>query len=863
MKHYVPRPRLLVLVLALAALLAPALVRPSLAAVPYANLVPIAFSGDAAAGPALTYPSTIDVAGLNGSITRLSVTLTGIGYNYWDNLDIMLVGPDGKQVMLMSDAGGSLNTTTLLSPPLTLTFDDGAAAALPTDNTVAITSGTYRPTNYQTGDVFPAPAPGSTANTSLGVFNRTDPNGTWKLFAVEDNSGSSGAIAGWSLSFETADLAVDVADFPLVNAGDLLGYTVTALNRGTESVANPQLTIDVPANTVFQSVLPPLGWSCPAPAAGAPITCTTPSMLPVVPASFLVTVRVDKALLPNASITRTASITSGVSEADTANNSDTATTTVTTLADLAVTGVDSPATIDAGAVMPIDVTVQNNGPSNAADVVVVMAVPAGTTYDSVNKPDGWSCEERAAQPTGREVACTLPVFSTEAAAFKLFVKVDPAAVNGTPIAALARISAGTADLLPLVNNVGSDVTLVTTRTDLAVAVTASPDPVSAASELTYKIDVTNNGPSAALNATLDTAVQLGTTFTSIEPPAGWTCGTTPAVGGIGAVSCTNPSFGVGSASFTLKVKVLSGASEGEIVTLNAGVASDTTDSDNTNDSATARTPVTIAADLSVALDGVGPAVKSGSTIIYNIKVNNSGPEIADNVSVTATTPANTTFVSLAAPAGWTCTTPASGGAGGISCANPGLDVAMETLVLTVKVGDFPNGTPVALTASVATGANTDKNLANNSATLSSQVAVAADMSVRVGGPTRAIRPNALLNYTLEVRNAGPENASGAQLSLTTPAHTTFVSLTAPAGWTCTTPAPGATGAITCSSASFGMTTATFALTLKADKVSEDATITLNAAVAATSQDLVTANNTHSLSTPLLARYRINLPIVRR
>jgi uncharacterized repeat protein (TIGR01451 family) len=182
-------------------------------------------------------------------------------------------------------------------------------------------------------------------------------------------------------------------------------------------------------------------------------------------------------------------------------------------------------------------------------------------------------------------------------------------------------------------------------------------------------------------------------------------------------------------------------------------------------------------------------------------------------------------------------------------------------MLRVQLGDVPNGTVVALTASVA--AATDQNEANNTATLSSVVADAADMSVTVGGPTADVRPGATVSYTLQVRNAGPESARGAQLTAATPANTTFVSLQAPEGWACTTPAAGGTGAITCASASFGVTSVAFPLVLQASNATENTTVVLTASVSAESTDPILENNSDSLTTPLVVKYRLSLPMVRR
>jgi hypothetical protein len=102
-------------------------------------------------GSATPYPSTINVSGLSGPITDVNVTLNNFRHTWPDDVDILLVGPAGQKVVLMSDVGGSIPVTNL-----SLTLDD-AASAMP-DN-AALSSGAFRPTNFGGGDVFAPPAP--------------------------------------------------------------------------------------------------------------------------------------------------------------------------------------------------------------------------------------------------------------------------------------------------------------------------------------------------------------------------------------------------------------------------------------------------------------------------------------------------------------------------------------------------------------------------------------------------------------------------------------------------------------------------------------------------------------------------------
>jgi PKD repeat protein/subtilisin-like proprotein convertase family protein len=153
-----------------------------------------------ALGAATPYPSSNLVSGVAGTVIKTTVTLSNLSHTYPDDVDILLVGPSGQNVMLMSDCGGK-NSNAITA--VTLTFDDSAASALPDVN--KILSGTYRPTDYGTNDVMPSPAPTRPYGTALSVFNGSNPNGTWRLFVRDEFANDSGGITnGWTLKFTVA-----------------------------------------------------------------------------------------------------------------------------------------------------------------------------------------------------------------------------------------------------------------------------------------------------------------------------------------------------------------------------------------------------------------------------------------------------------------------------------------------------------------------------------------------------------------------------------------------------------------------------------------------------------------------------------
>ena len=155
-------------------------------------------------GSAGIYPSQIHMQCAPGPITELRVTLRGLSHNFPDDLDILLVGPDGTAVTLMSDAGGGTGHPLM---GVDLTFDDNAAEFVPDDG--LILSGSYKPANYldaeEGPDFYPAPAPPSGNAAQLSAFLGSDPNGDWSLYIKDDHGNIGGSLTnGWVLDFGSA-----------------------------------------------------------------------------------------------------------------------------------------------------------------------------------------------------------------------------------------------------------------------------------------------------------------------------------------------------------------------------------------------------------------------------------------------------------------------------------------------------------------------------------------------------------------------------------------------------------------------------------------------------------------------------------
>lgn len=162
----------------------------------FANSGAITINDLARANP---YPSSLEVSGLSGTITKATVTLSGLQHTFPQDISILLASPSGTNVILMSRAGGALAVSNVR-----ITFDQTVATPVPQTGTLV--DGTYMPSDYKSSDSFFSPAPaGPFYSKSLNDLIGTAPNGTWSLYVQDDASPDLGLITGgWTLALTTS-----------------------------------------------------------------------------------------------------------------------------------------------------------------------------------------------------------------------------------------------------------------------------------------------------------------------------------------------------------------------------------------------------------------------------------------------------------------------------------------------------------------------------------------------------------------------------------------------------------------------------------------------------------------------------------
>ena len=156
-------------------------------------------------GAASPYPSSLTSSFRRGSKVRdVNVTLSSYTHTWPDDVDVLLAH-GGRNRTILSDTGGELDVNSI-----TITLDDealngpvGGGSGL---GDIQLTSGTFKPFNYEGADTFNPPAPNpANQNSTLSGFDDLGARGGWKLFVQDDGSADSGSFAGgWTIQIKAA-----------------------------------------------------------------------------------------------------------------------------------------------------------------------------------------------------------------------------------------------------------------------------------------------------------------------------------------------------------------------------------------------------------------------------------------------------------------------------------------------------------------------------------------------------------------------------------------------------------------------------------------------------------------------------------
>ncbi|WIV13898.1 DUF11 domain-containing protein [Proteiniborus sp. MB09-C3] len=302
------------------------------------------------------------------------------------------------------------------------------------------------------------------------------------------------------------------------------------------------------------------------------------------------------------------------------------------------------------------------------------------------------------------------------------------------------------------NNSSTAITPITTLADVAVTKTGSPDPIAPGDMINYTIDVINFGPSAARDVTLNDVVPstiLGAEY-STDGGTTWLPWTGSYDIGI---------MGSGEIRPILIRGTVDPLAPSGPITNTANITFTTSDPNPGNNSSTITTDVNALTDLSVIKIASPNPVNAGDILNYTVDVSNFGPGDAQNVVLTDAVPPQLLGAEYSTDGGitwlpWT-------GSYDIGTLPSGTSI---TVLIRGTVDPLAPSGPIFNTATV-NSSTPDSNPDNNTSTVITDVnAIPADLSVVKTGTPNPINAGDMINYTIDVANAGPGDAQNVVLT---------------------------------------------------------------------------------------------------
>lgn len=574
-----------------------------------------------------------------------------------------------------------------------------------------------------------AEATGSLVNTASAITPAgvSDPNST-----------NNSAVETDTLQ-PTANLSLSKSGSPdLVRVGDSLTYTLTISNAGPSVAANVVVTDTLPLTVNF-SAAPGCNES------NNVVTCGIATLNSGATETITIVVTPTIAGV----LTNQAVVSSTASDPNAGNNQAGATTTVNPKADLVISKSDEPATVVAGETLTYTLTITNNGPSPATNVVISDTLPLSLSLQSVTPA--------TSTQNGQQLNWNLDnmaVGTTQT--FTIVAKVGGDVRNS--VQNTATVTSTVFDPTPG-NNSDTETTLVEAKTNLAVTKSDSPDPIGTGNPLIYIVQITNNGPSDALLVTLTDNLPATVSVALVSPSQGGCSGSSVIMCNLGKIDSGS------GANVTLLVTPNSPG----IITNTVTVASSETDPDPSNNTDVESTTVN-PANLSVTKTASSNPVQVGKPLTYTLTVASApGFFKADNVTLVDILPATVTLksISINPPEQGSCS-----GTGTITC---DLNEMFSGTNATVTIVVTPTQAGLITNTATITSDMPDPNPANNTTTISTVVDPVADLAIAKIASPDSVTAGTSLTYTLNITNNGPSGATGVVVTDTLPASVTFVS----------------------------------------------------------------------------------------
>ena len=536
----------------------------------------------------------------------------------------------------------------------------------------------------------------------------------------------------------SADVSIIKTASPVV-AGQQATYTMNVSNAGPSDALDVDLTDVVPT-----CILNP-EYSLDG---GLTFNPWTGSInLGTITAGTTLTVLIRGTVDPSCTgtITNTATVSSPSPDPDPTNNTSTVITPINTSADISVVKTTNPSPVVAGQQAIYTMEVSNAGPSDALNVNLTDAVPACVLNPEYSLDGGliWIVWPGSINLGTILTGGTVTVL--------IRGTVDPSC-TGT-ITNTVAVSSITPDPDPT-NNTSTVTTPINTSADISVVKTANPSPVIAGNLLNYTMNVSNAGPSDALNVILTDAVSACILNPEYLLDGGLNWIAWPGTINLGTIAA--------GATVTVLIRGIVDPSCIGTITNTVTVSSITPDPNLANNTSTVTTPINTSADISVVKTASPSPAVAGQQVIYTNLVHNSGPSDALNVDLTDAVPACILTPKYSLDGGLTFI-PWTGSINlGTIAADATVTVLIRGIVDSSCTGTITNTVVVSSTSP-------DSDPTNNTSTVITPINTLADISVIKTANPSPVTSGTLLTYTMYVSNAGPSDALNVDLTDAVPA----------------------------------------------------------------------------------------------
>lgn len=562
---------------------------------------------------------------------------------------------------------------------------------------------------------------------------------------VDPHGGNNSADA--DISIASADLSIGkLVSNPRPNENEEVDYTITLKNEGPDAATGIEVTDQLPNGVTYDSDETSHGsynsetgvWAVGelADAATAVLTLTA-----------IVDAGTGGQTIVNAA---------GVSRVDQfdPDGDDNLSQVGLTVqsADLAVQKIVNDPNPNEGDEIVYTITLSNEGPDEATGIEVLDALPGGLTFDSADPSQGSYNAETGIWVAG-EVA------SGGDAVLTLTAVADAGSAGETIVNTARVVESDQAD--PTEANNADSASLTVQSADLAVEKIVDDASPNEGDTITYTVTLTNEGPSTATSVEITDRLPAGLSLESVVAEPG-SFDTETGVWSLNELAAS------GNAVLTLTCTVETGTGGLTLVNMARVTSADQADPDPGNNEYSVDVTVQ-SADLGIEKIVDDPNPNDGDTITYTVTLSNAGPNIATGVEVTDQLPDGIIHVSSEPSQGEY--DPATGlwVVGTVGTSTPltleitgTVDLSLSDLALITN------------TAAVTAADQSDPDTENNSASVAINV-LQVDLSVA----KTVDRPNPgegeTVTYTVRLKNDGPDDGTGIELTDQLPDGVTYES----------------------------------------------------------------------------------------